>query len=41
MANRDESFAIPWYIHSDTAGIEIVDPGKILALGANSVTWAY
>jgi len=41
MANRDESFAIPWYIHSDTAGIEIVDPGKILALGANSVTWAW
>jgi len=29
MANRDESSAIPGYIHSDTAGTEIVDPGKI------------
>jgi len=29
MANKDESYAIPRYIHSDTAGIEIVDPGKI------------
>jgi len=29
MANKDESFAIPRYIHCDTGGIEIVDPGKI------------
>jgi len=29
MANKDESFAIPRYIHSDPAGTEIVDPGKI------------
>jgi len=28
MANKDESFAIPRYIHSDTAVIEIVDPGS-------------
>jgi len=29
MANKDESYAIPRYIHSDTAGTKIVDPGKI------------
>jgi len=29
MANKDESHAISMYIHSDTAGIETVDPGKI------------
>jgi len=29
MVNKDESYAIPRCIHSDTAGTEIVDPGKI------------
>jgi len=29
MAKKDESFAIPRYIHSDSAGTKIVDPGKI------------
>jgi len=29
MANKDESYAILRYIDSDTAGTEIVDPGKI------------
>jgi len=29
MTNKDESIAIPGYIHSDTAGTEIVEPGKI------------
>jgi len=28
-ADKDESHAIPRYIHSDNAGTEIVDPGKI------------
>jgi len=28
MAYKDESYAIPRYIHSDTAVTEIVDPGK-------------
>jgi len=28
MANKDENYAIPRYITSDTAGTEIVDPGK-------------
>jgi len=29
MANNDESYAIPRYIHSDIAGTEVVDPGKV------------
>jgi len=29
MVNKDESYAIPRYTYSDTAGTEIVDPGKI------------
>jgi len=29
MANKDESYAIPRYIHFDTAGTEIVNPGEI------------
>jgi len=66
MANKDESFAIPGYIHSDSAGTEIVVKflkeyemslrwapillrghisarvlTNVLALGANTFTWAY
>jgi len=29
MPNKADSYAIPRYIHSDTAGTEILDPGKI------------
>jgi len=29
MATKDESYAIPRYFHSDTAGTEIVGTGKI------------